>query len=177
MPPRLDDARQLAWPRPTRRLTHWVEAAAVYEAEFDRFDLAASLVGGVAEVKDASFAGDRLWTWYAGANLSSTRSSSAPASGWKTPAGSGGVTSMPASGAGSGRSTPRSPTAACWAPAAMTGSASPGTSCSRPIWSWRPGLLLAGDVAYFDNDLDRAAKDETGGDRGWVWVAKLEVAF
>ena len=40
-----------------------------------------------------------------------------------------------------------------------------------------PGLMLAGDLAYFDNDLDRAAKDVTGGDRGWVWVAKLEVAF
>ena len=48
---------------------HWVEAAAVYEAEFDQFDLAASLVGSVADVKDDEPPDDRLWTAYAGANV------------------------------------------------------------------------------------------------------------
>jgi hypothetical protein len=40
-----------------------------------------------------------------------------------------------------------------------------------------PGLVLAGDVAYFDNDLDREGRDAAGGDRGWVWVTRLELAF
>ena len=40
-----------------------------------------------------------------------------------------------------------------------------------------PGLMLAGDLAYFDNDLERTVRDDVGGDRGWVWVAKLELAF
>ena len=48
---------------------------------------------------------------------------------------------------------------------------------SADLESGASGLLLAGDAAYFDNDLDLAAKDETGGDRGWVWVAKLEISF
>ena len=40
-----------------------------------------------------------------------------------------------------------------------------------------PGLVLAGDVAYFDNDLDREARDAADGDSGWVWVTRLELAF
>ena len=39
------------------------------------------------------------------------------------------------------------------------------------------GLTLAGDVAYFDNDLVPEAHELTGGDDGLVWVTRLEVAF
>jgi outer membrane protein OmpU len=39
------------------------------------------------------------------------------------------------------------------------------------------GVILAGDLVYFDNDLDRDARRETGGDSGWVWLARLEVVF
>jgi hypothetical protein len=40
-----------------------------------------------------------------------------------------------------------------------------------------PGMVLAGDVAWFDNDLDAEAREATGDDRGWVWVTRLELAF
>ncbi len=41
-----------------------------------------------------------------------------------------------------------------------------------------PGLVLAGDLAYFDNDLDpEEAEDFTGDDSGWVWVSRLEFEF
>jgi hypothetical protein len=39
------------------------------------------------------------------------------------------------------------------------------------------GLTLAGDVAYFDNDLERGAREPTGGDSGLVWVTQLAVSF
>ena len=36
---------------------------------------------------------------------------------------------------------------------------------------------VAGDIAYFDNDLDREAREPSGGDDGMVWVTRLELAF
>src|SRR5687768_16771503 len=39
------------------------------------------------------------------------------------------------------------------------------------------GLTLAGDVAYFDNDLERGAREPTGGDRGFVWVTQVAASF
>jgi hypothetical protein len=40
-----------------------------------------------------------------------------------------------------------------------------------------PGLVLAGDIAWFDNDLDPDLEEETGGDAGIAWVAQLGSAF
>ena len=39
-----------------------------------------------------------------------------------------------------------------------------------------PGLVLAGDVAWFDNDTSGAAAPDTG-DQGWAAVGRLAVAF
>jgi hypothetical protein len=39
------------------------------------------------------------------------------------------------------------------------------------------GVILAGELVHFANDLDREARLGTGGDSGWVWLARLEVAF
>jgi hypothetical protein len=32
-------------------------------------------------------------------------------------------------------------------------------------------------VVRFENDLDREDRRAAGGDQGWAWVARLEVAF
>ena len=39
-----------------------------------------------------------------------------------------------------------------------------------------PGLVLGGELAYFDNDLPRAAIT-SGDDKGWSWLADLRLAF
>jgi hypothetical protein len=39
-----------------------------------------------------------------------------------------------------------------------------------------PGFVLAGDVAYFDNDLD-ATERAADGDHGWVYVTRIGIAF
>ena len=39
-----------------------------------------------------------------------------------------------------------------------------------------PGLVLAGDVAYFNNDVD-AGDRVVDGDHGWAYVTRLSVAF
>jgi hypothetical protein len=39
-----------------------------------------------------------------------------------------------------------------------------------------PGLTLAGDVGYFDNDVQEEA-DDFSGDDGWQGVARLGLAF
>jgi len=156
---------------------HWVEAAAVYEAEFDRFDLAASLVGGIADLKDPELDDDRLWTWYAGGQAE-----------FDEIALGGGFGMEDAGGqrrhylnAGVGYRLDAVHTSITHGRVLSTsGYAEVGEPWNLVLSAdleLASGLLLAGDVAYFNNDLDRAARDETGGDRGWVWVAKLEVAF
>ena len=153
--------------------THWVEAAATYEASLDELDLAASLVGGTAEV-----AGDgRLWTFYAGGEL---------------------VHGDLALGAGFGvedrggeRRRYLNAGFAHWLgpvyasvthgrvldTAGQPGVGTPWNLVMSADVVLAPGLMIAGDLAYFDNDLERTVRDDVAGDRGWVWVAKLELAF
>ena len=156
---------------------HWFEAAAVYEAELEHFDLAASAVAGSAELKDGELAGDRLWTWYVGGEAT-----------FEDVAVGGGAGIEDAGGqrrryanAGLGYHLDAVYASITHGRVVSTsgyaGIGEPWNLVLSADLELAPGLLLAGDVAYFDNDLDRAAKDATGGDRGWVWVAKLEVSF
>jgi predicted porin len=39
-----------------------------------------------------------------------------------------------------------------------------------------PGLVLGGELAYFDNDLPSSAQN-AGDDKGWSWLADLRLAF
>jgi hypothetical protein len=156
---------------------HLVEAAATYSAAGDRFDLEASVVGGVAELKDGAFAGDRLWTWYAGGQVEFDDLALGAGFGMED--------------AGGERRRYLNAGIGHWFEpvyASITHGRVLGTSGYTEVGEpWNvvlsadltlaPGLLLAGDLAYFDNDLDRSARDATGGDSGFAWVAKLEVAF
>ena len=156
---------------------HWLEAAVTYEAEFETAELAASLVGGIADLDDDELDGDRLWTWYAGAEVESE--DLALGGGFGVEDAGGEQRSYVNVGIGH------------WFEPVYTslthgrvlgtdgydGIGEPWNLVISADLEVAPGLMLAGDLAYFDNDLDRAAKDTVGGDRGWVWVAKLEVAF
>ena len=173
-------SRQLGGDHRRRRLTHWVEAAAVYEAEFERFDFAASLVGGVAEVKDRR--ARRRSTCGPGMPERPLESERGRARRrhrrWRTPAVSGAATSMPASGAGS------SPVYTSLTHGRVLGTS--GYDGVGEPWN----LVLSADLELArgpdaggrrrllrQRPRPRRAKAETGGDRGWVWVARLELAF
>lgn len=156
---------------------HWLEAAVTYEAEVETAELAASLVGGVADLDDDELDGDRLWTWYAGAEVE-----------WEDLAFGGGFGMEDAGGerrryANLGIGRWFEPVYTSITHGRVLGTdgyddiGEPWNLVFSADLEFAPGLMLAGDLAYFDNDLDRAAKDTVGGDRGWVWVAKLEVAF
>ncbi|MFZ1429022.1 MAG: porin [Geminicoccaceae bacterium] len=163
--------------RTDAEIEHWVEAALIYEAEFDRFDLVASLVGSVADVKDDELPDDRLWTAYAGANLSFDELELGAGLGAED---AGGQRRRYAN-VGAGRSFGPVYTSITHGrvldSSGYDGVGEPWNLVLSADLELAPGLLLAGDAAYFDNDLDASARNVTGGDRGWVWVAKLEVVF
>ena len=58
---------------------------------------------------------------------------------------------------------------------ARTATTSRTTSCSRPTIALAPGLVLAGDVAYFD--LDQNRRYRRTGDKGCAAVGRFAVAF
>ena len=156
---------------------HWFEAALIYEAELEQVDLAASVVGGLAELSDTEFDRDRLWTWYAGGEAIFNE---------LTLGGGAGVEDVGGQrrryvNAGAGYHLDEVYLSLTHGRVLNTsgyaGVGEPWNLVLSADLEIVPGLTLAGDLAYFDNDLDRTAKDVTGGDRGWVWVAKLEVAF
>jgi outer membrane protein OmpU len=155
----------------------WVEAAAVHEGEVAGAETQASLVGGVGRVDDGGTDDDRLWTWYAGA------AAYLPAV--EVGAGYGqedvGGERRGYANVGAGRKL--GPVYASvnhgrvLDTAGYAGVGRPWNLVFSADAELLPGLVLAGDAGYFDNDLDREARDATGGDRGWVWVTRLELAF
>ena len=156
----------------------WFEAALAYEGELDPIDLQASIVGAVGRVTagEAATASGRLAAVYAGAVL--------------------GIDPVElAGGIGTERVGGRDRTYANLGVAgeldafsvSLTGGRVLDTSghdgIGRP-WNIAlsaslplvPGLELQGDLARFDNDVDRDAEG-VGGGRGWVWVTRLELTF
>jgi hypothetical protein len=158
-------------------LQDWVEGAAVFEGEIQDAGILASLVGGVGEVNDADSGRGRLWTWYAGVAASLPWLELGAGYGREDLAGQ----ERHYLNAGLGRELGA-------AYASITHGRVLGTKGYEGVGEpWNlvlsadvelmPGVVLAGDVAWFDNDLDAEAREATGGDQGLVWVTRLELAF
>jgi hypothetical protein len=160
--------------------THWVEVALVYEGELERFDLAASMVGGWGEAKDqggdGAGAGD-LWAYYAGA--------AAWLSELELGAGFGGedIGGLRRRYLNAGIGTGIGPvyTSLTYGRVLWTegydGVGQPWNLVLSADLDLAEGLVLMGDVAWFANDLDEDARAATGDDHGLVWIARLELAF
>lgn len=158
----------------------WFEGAIVYGGKLARAKVEASLVGSWGDVKDPeAFGGQggRLWTWYGG-----------------------GVAEFGdlQLGAGFGEEDVGG-LEKCYLNLGVAydlGEVSTSITGGRVLRArgyegvgrpWNlvlsadtdllPGLALEGDLAYVANDLDREAREPTGGDRGWVWVTRLELTF
>ena len=160
--------------------THWVEGALVYEGELEHLDLEASVVGGWGEAKDQGGEGagtGDLWAYYAGAAA------------WlldvEVGAGYGeediGGVRRRYLNAGIGTAVGPAYTSLTYGRVLWTkgyeGVGEPWNLALSADLDLAEGLVLMGDVAWFDNDLDGDARAFTGDDRGLVWVARLEIAF
>lgn len=167
----------------------WIEGALVYKGEFDEVELEASLVGSRAKVKNRdsdSFEGEgrsRVWTWYAGAVVELPEAGLLP--GVEIGAGFGdesvGGLEKRYLNAGLGVELGPVSTSLTYGRVLRTAGypdlGEPWNLVLSADTELLPGVVLAGDVARFDNDLDPDAEMPTGNDRGWVWVARLEVEF
>jgi outer membrane protein OmpU len=157
-------------------LGDWVEGALVYEGDFAGLGLQASLVSSIADVKDeTALGGDDAWAWYAGA--------ATDVFGFKVAGGFGdeefGGLEKTYYNAGIGYG---------FGPANVSlnyGQVidSEGYAGDEPYnvvlsvdTALTSGLVLAGDVAYFNNDVD-AGNQVVDSDHGWVYVTRLSVAF
>lgn len=162
----------------------WVEGAVVYEDEFDTWSIAASLVGswGRVENRDSeTFGGDgesRVWTYFAGATVDLFDDASI--AGGFGDENVGGLEKRYVN-AGIGYDFGPLYSSVTHGRVLQTknyeGVGEPWNLVFSADAELMPGLVLAGDLAYFDNDLDADAEEPTGGDSGWVWVTRLEVAF
>lgn len=153
----------------------WFEGALVYEGEIAEHGVEASLVGSLGEAKE----GDdrRIWTWYAGfaASLPVVELG-------------GGFGQEDAGGqkkryfnAGVGMEVGPVYASLTYGRVLRTegyeGVGEPWNLVLSADKDLMPGLVLAGDLAWFDNDLDREAREATDGDSGLAWVTRLELAF
>ncbi len=160
-------------------ISNWLEATATYEGELAGLEVTASAIGGLGEVKDeVAFAGDdRLWTWFVGVTA---------------------VLDVVEFGAGYGEEDAGG-LKRCYANlgagmelgpvyASLTGGQVLDTDNYAGVGKpWNivlsadmelmPGLVLAGDAAWFTNDFDEETRTATGGDSGLVWVTRFEVVF
>jgi outer membrane protein OmpU len=160
-------------------LTDWLEAAATYEGELAGIEVIASAIGGLATVKDeAAFAGgDRLWTWFAGVTAVLDAVELGAGYGEEDEGG------LKRRYANLGAGIELGPVYA-----SLTGGRVLDTDNHAGVGKpWNivlsgdlelmPGLVLGGDIAWFENDLDEEARAATGSDSGLVWVMRLEVVF
>jgi predicted porin len=159
----------------------WVEGALVYEGELaEDVELEASLVGSRGEVQDRDeFAGGRdLWTYFAGF--------AAEVGDLELGAGFGDedVGGLEKRYVNLGIAYELDEVAVSLTHGRVLrtrgyeGVGEPWNLVLSADMALLPGLVLAGDLAYFDNDLDpEEAEDFTGDDSGWVWVTRLEVEF
>lgn len=156
-------------------IVDWVEAALVYEGEGSTFDLAGSVVGSIGQVKDRGR--QDLWTWYAGGSV--TWSDLELGAGL----GNEDVGGLEKQYVNAGVGYLLDPVYASVTVGRVLrtrgydGVGEPWNLVVSADLELMPGLLLAGDVAYLDNDLDVETREPTGGDDGVVWVTRLELAF
>lgn len=159
----------------------WVEGALVYEGEIaDEVEVEASLVGSGGRVQDRDeFAGGRgLWTYYAGAAVGLGDLELGAGFGDEDV---GGLEKRYLN-LGVAYELEEVATSVTYGRVLRTrgyeGVGEPWNLVLSADAALLPGLVLAGDVAYFDNDLDgRDVEDFTGDDSGWVWVTRLELEF
>lgn len=155
---------------------HWVETALVYTGEWDTFGFEASALGSVGEEKNEGGSG-QLWTGYAGATV--TVDDLQLGGGF----GSEDVGGLEKTYFNAGIAYTIDP----WYGSVTLGRVLETQGYEGVGEPWNlvvsasldiaEGLTLGGDVAYFDNDLEREAREPTGGDQGFVWVTRLEVTF
>jgi outer membrane protein OmpU len=157
-------------------LGDWVEAAAVYKGDFAGLGLTASLVGSIADVKnEGDLGGDDAWAYYAGVTTNIF--------GFKLGGGFGDEEF-----GGLEKTYYNLGVGAALGPANVSlnyGQVidSEGFTSDEPYnivlsadVGLLPGLVLAGDVAYFNNDRDEDVllSDD---DDGYVYVVRLGLAF
>jgi hypothetical protein len=163
---------------------HWVEGALTYESEGEAFSVLTSVVSSWGQVEnresdffDADAEEGEVWTYYAGATVEAFGVSAGAGFGDES------VGGFQKRYFNVGLGTELGPVAVSVNHGrALRTRNYPGVgepwnlvfSADRELV---PGVGLAGDVAYFDNDLDRGAREPTGGDSGWVWVTRLELVF
>lgn len=153
---------------------HWVEAGLRFERELDSANIEASLVGSLASV-DGRVA--ELWTAYAGLVVATD----AVELGIGVGAEDDDSLERRYVNVGLGRAFGEvyaSLTAGRVLHAkAFTDVGEPWNVALSADYGLFEGVVLAADLAYFDNDLDRAAREPVGGDSGLAWITRLEVAF
>lgn len=173
-----DDASgdSLATARTERK--DWIEAALIHEREFDTAELAASLVGGLGRITREDGGDGRLWSGHAGFAL--VLDSLELGAGIGAEDLDGEAKRYASLGVG----TPLGPVYASLTASRVLdtdgyqGVGRPWNIVLSADLGLAEGLVLAGDLAYFDNDLDRTAQQEgLEGDRGWAWVIELGVSF
>ncbi len=155
---------------------HWVEAAIAYIGEWETFSLAASVLGSVGEEENDGGSG-QLWTGYAGATVAIDDLELGAGFGSEDV---GGLEKTYLN-VGIGYAFESVGTSLTFGRVLETrgyeGVGEPWNLALSADVNLAEGLILAGDMAYFDNDLQRDAREPTGGDNGLVWVTRLEVSF
>lgn len=167
--PNLDDGDALA---PVDvEIGELVEAALIYEGERDAIDVEASMVGSVGEVKE----GGDLWTWYLGAVVDLD---------WLELGGGvgdenvGGQEKRYVNGGVARELGPVYASVTAGRVVRTRGYDDVGEPWNVVVSAdleVAQGLVLAGDLAWVDNDRKDSASE--GDDRGWAWVTRLELAF
>jgi outer membrane protein OmpU len=156
----------------------WVEGALVYEGDLAGLGLQASLVGSIADVKneDALGGDDDAWAYYGGVTTNIF--------GFKLGGGFGdeefGGLEKTYYNAGVGASLGPANVSLNYGQI-VDSDGYAGDEPYNVILSadvgLMPGLVLAGDVAYFNNDVEDDDDLNTGDDDGYVYVVRLGLAF
>jgi predicted porin len=177
--PNFEDKGASLAPTEDVEIGDWVEAALVVEREVGDVELEAALVGSLGDVKDSDeFAGgDNVWTYQAGAAAEIDDVSIGAGFGDENVGGQrrryfnvGAAYDLGATDVSItyGRVLRAEHFESIGKPWSLALSADRGLM---------KGLSLQADLLYFDNDLEAPLRQELGGDNGWVWVTRLELAF
>jgi hypothetical protein len=156
-------------------IVDWVEGALAYKGEIAGRELVTSLVGSLGESKEGG--SRQVWAWYAGV------AGELPLVEAGAGFGEEDVGRREKRYANAGLGLELGPVYASLTygrvlrTSGHVGVGEPWNLVLSADTDLLPGIVLAGDVAWFDNDLDREAREATGGDDGLAWVARLELAF
>jgi outer membrane protein OmpU len=157
-------------------LGDWFEGALVYEGDFGGLGLQASLVGSIADIKDeAALGGDDGWAWYGGL--------ATDIFGVKVAGGFGdeefGALEKTYYNVGAGYGIGLVNVSINYGQIIDSdgyGADEPYNIVGGADFALMPGLVLGGEVAYFNNDIDDGAL-LTGDDDGYVYLGTLRLAF